>query len=61
MTATCFYSVSPPANFVATTDSSGNYSISALGEVSGSNCIVKVSPCPLRLQLVALPEASTQP
>lgn len=48
VTATCSYQLPPfSATFTATTDSNGNYSISASGDVSGSNCVVKVSPCPL--------------
>src|SRR5262249_31070196 len=47
VTAKCSYHLPPfNANYSAITDSTGHYSISALGEVSGSNCNVTVSPCP---------------
>ena len=46
--ATCFYNLSPAQDFFSSlpTDSNGNYSISVLADVAGSNCIVKVISCP---------------
>ena len=48
VTASCSYRLPPfTGTFTATPDSAnGSYTIAAMGEVSRSNCIVKVNPCP---------------
>lgn len=48
VTATCSYQLPPFSQTFTSlpTGSDGRYTIAAQGQVSGSNCIVKVSPCP---------------
>lgn len=43
--ATCTYQLAPSATFSTATDASGNYTLTVQADVSGSNCIVKASPC----------------